>query len=105
MVTYDKLWLLSGKEAFGDSGSNNSVIRANEGSVYERITAQGITTSSYAKNAGYSESGSSNSRWLRSANRNGANGVYIVNYSGVWDLSSAYNTNGLAPGFSLKGSE
>lgn len=105
VVTYDKLWLFSGKETFGDSGSNNDVIRANEGSVYERITEQGITTSNYTKNKGYSESGSSIKRWLRSADRSSAYGVYYVNSNGASSHNPACNTYGLAPGFSLKGSE
>ncbi|MCB7319937.1 SpaA isopeptide-forming pilin-related protein [Lacrimispora sp. 210928-DFI.3.58] len=104
VITYDKLWLFSGRETFGDSGSNDSTIRANEGSVYERITAQGITTSNYAKNAGYYESDSSFYRWLRSPCSGNAYSVCNANGSVDWN-GYAFGKIGLAPGFSLKGSE
>ena len=77
VVTYDKLWLFSGREVYGDSDAS-SVIRPNEGIPYERITALGITTSNYVMNKGYYESGSTTYRWLRSESRYYSNNACSV---------------------------
>ena len=103
VVTYDKLWLFSGKEIFDHSGSNNSVIRPNEGTLYERSAALGITTSSYAKNVGYYEVNSSSYRWLRSPYRSYSHLVHGVLSSGDWGSYYTGDAFGLAPGFCIPG--
>ena len=101
-TTYDKLWLFSGKEVYQNSGSNNDVIRANEGTPYSRTTELNITTSSYAGNKSYNELGSANYWWLRSPYRGNNYLVYRVYASGDWDGSGASGTGtGLAPGFCI----
>lgn len=101
-TTYDKLWLFSGAEVYQNSGSNNNVIRTNEGTPYGRIAELNITTSSYAGNKSYKESGSAYYWWLRSPSRGGSNKVYLVSTSGDWDNDlAAYATCGLAPGFCI----
>ena len=101
-TTYDKLWLFSGAEVYQDSGSNNEVIRTNEGTPYSRTTELNITTSSYAGNKSYNELGSANTWWLRSPIRSFYNAVYGVDASGDWGRDDAYNaTLGLAPGFCI----
>jgi|GEM_PF-5134713 len=102
VITYDKLWLLSGSEIYIDSGSNNNIIRPNEGTTYERAKVLGITTSSYSKNRGYNEVESPYNRWLRSADRSYAYTMRGVNSSGSWYYSNVSSTYGLAPGFCLK---
>lgn len=103
MVTYDKLWLLSGAEAYADSGTNYSAIRPNEGAPYERVTALGITTIDYSKNAVYHEQGSTE-RWLRSTHRSSASNVCGVHSSGSWNVSGPCSAHScLAPGFCLPG--
>lgn len=102
VVTYDKLWLLSGAETLVDYGSNNSVIRPNEGIPYERVTTLGITMSNYSKNKGYYEFGSASSRWLRSASRSNSCYAYKVYNSGDWNDYYVSDDSGLAPGFCLR---
>ena len=102
VVTYDKLWLFSGREVYGDSDAS-SVIRPNEGIPYERITALGITTSNYVMNKGYYESGSTTYRWLRSESRYYSNNACSVGGSGDWYNSHVSFDDGLAPGFCLPG--
>lgn len=104
VVTYDKLWLFSGREVYGDSDASN-VIRPNEGIPYERITALGITTSNYVMNKGYYESGSTTYRWLRSESRYYSNNACSVGGSGGWYNSHVSFDDGLAPGFCLPGPE
>ena len=100
-TTYDKLWLLSGKEAYGNSGSNNSVIRANEGELYPRAGKLGITTSAYGKMVGYNESGSTDGWWLRSPYTGYGSSVFNVGTGGDWRGGSAGGSCGVAPGFCL----
>ncbi len=104
VVTYDKLWLLSGTEAYMDPLVHNDVIRPNEGTPYERVTALNITTSNYFMNRGYMELGSPNSYWLRSINSDSTYNTYYVGYYGDWGIGSVDNANyGLTPGFCLPG--
>lgn len=109
VTTWDKLWLFSGKEMWVDSGSDNNAIRPNEGTIYDRITKQGITTSSHAGNKGYyfytsgsTAYGNTDYWWLRSAYRHSRNYAYIVHNSGHWNISSAgLSYDAVAPGFVL----
>lgn len=104
-VTYDKLWLLSGKEIYENAGgSNTDIIRPKEGELYDRSSALGISTLSSSMNKAYNERGYSNAWWLRSPYRKRAYFVFCVKISGYWDDSQNPNSrNGLAPGFCLPG--
>ena len=103
VTTWDKLWLFSGKEMYVDSGEHNKVIRPNEGTIYDRITKQGITTSKYTGNKGYYRDGSYGTVghwWLRSARRDGRGTAYSVYGSGNWDWDDTGNGfHVVAPGF------
>lgn len=104
VTTYDRLWLFSGKEiyVYVARGSNNAVIRNNEGTLCSRASELGITTDDSVGNKAYNESGSAVWRWLRSPNRGSGSSVYYVNYSGDWyNVSAGYADNGVAPGFCL----
>ena len=108
VTTYDKLWLLSGREMFkeGSDSNDNKPIRLNEGELYQRADKQEITCSYYSqpKAKGYSEVGSSFCIWwLRSINRDRSAFSVIVNDSGNWNGNRASNpASGLAPGFCIK---
>ncbi len=105
-TTYDKLWLFSGAEVYMDSGTNNNVIRTNEGQVYARSTALGISTSGYAALTNYDETGTGNVWRLRSLYRSGPAYVYQVTDAGGWTYGACTtNTYGIAPGFCLRGTE
>ena len=90
-----------------DSGSNNNAIRPNEGTIYDRITKQGITTSSHAGNKGYyfytsgsTAYGATDYWWLRSADRVYRDSACRVNISGDWGFSSTGSGyDAVAPGF------
>ena len=101
VTTYDKLWLFSCIEVWGDSGSNNSNLRPNEGSLYQRSSNKGVTTSNYGALKNYYESGSTNGWWLRSPHTSVSADAYFVSNSGDWNFYSATNADGLAPGFCL----
>lgn len=101
-TTYDKLWLFSGKEVYGDSGNNNSVIRPNEGTLYKRQSLMGITSRNYAGMKGYYEIGSASFWWLCSASPSGNVYAYSVSNSGDWYDDGVNSSYGLSPGFSLK---
>ncbi len=102
-TTYDKLWLFSGKELYGDRGRNNAVIRTYEGELYQRSTELGITTIRYGGLMNYNETGENSIWWLRSQDTSYSNTVYHVLASGGWDADNVYRyANGLAPGFCLK---
>ena len=83
--------------------------RKNEGTPYDRITKQGITTSAYAGNRGYyfytsgsTAYGDTDYWWLRSAYRSRRNHAYIVNCSGDWyNNSTGISYYAVAPGFVL----
>ena len=83
--------------------------RKNEGTPYDRITKQGITTSAYAGNKGYyfytsgsTAYGDTDYWWLRSASRNRRVNAYYVGVSGVWNgLITGYSYLAVAPGFVL----
>ncbi len=103
VTTYDRLWLFSGKELYGDSGENNNVIRANEGELYQRSMAWGITTTSnYGSLVNYDETGTNYSWFLRSQDSYHAF-VSIVYDDGRGGDSSAYTSDlPMAFGFCLK---
>ncbi len=105
-ITYDKLWLYSGKEVYGDSGSNNDVIRANEGTLSQRSEALQITTTNYEALTNYDETGTAGNWRLRSMEQNDSNYAYQVTTNGNWGRA-AYNstTAGFAPCFCLRGTE
>lgn len=109
-VSYDKLWLLSGIEIYGNDGAGanggneingiNEVIWPEEGAQYERFKRMGITSSSCEKNIAYKEDGSAATWHLRSIDENMVCcvGVYGDTYSDI----SGFSTRGVAFGFSLK---
>lgn len=104
-TTYDKLWLFASSEVYANFSSSHP-FRPNEGTPYSRTTELNITTSSYAGNKSYKESGSAGSWWLRSPYRGDNISVYIVSTSGGWSNIGATATNlGLAPGFCLNGKQ
>ncbi len=105
-TTYDKLWLFSGAEVYMESGGNNNVIRTNEGQIYARSTALGISTSDYAALASYDETGTRNDWRLRSLYRSSPTYIYQVAGNGSWTYGACTtNTYGFAPGFCLRGTE
>lgn len=96
-TTYDKLWLFSGEEYFGET-IDTSRRRPNEGSTYAGAKACGSRSA-----AGYHERGDTNHFWLRSASRSIINSVYYVNYSGgVHDSFAGNISYGLSPGFCIR---
>lgn len=100
-TTQDKLWLFSGKEVYVNSGSNNGVIRNNEGNLYTRAMQKNITTSNVSGIVGYcvdGSSGSTQSWWLRSLSKSYANYVYYVYSLGG---ASYYSVNLTYPMVSL----
>ena len=108
VTTWDKLWLFSGNEMYSDFTN-----RKNEGTPYDRITKQGITTSAYAGNKGYyfftsgsTASGGADFWWLRSASQyyryKYRYNAYNVRDSGGWYYFQTGRSNGaVAPGFVL----
>ena len=83
--------------------------RKNEGTPYDRITKQGITTSAYAGNKGYyfytsgsTAYGDTDYWWLRSAYRVSRYYACNVRNSGGWNGGiSGYGDRAVAPGFVL----
>ena len=104
VTTWDKLWLFSGNEMYSDFTN-----RKNEGTPYDRITKQGITTSAYAGNKGYyfytsgsTAYGDTDYWWLRSAYRVSRYYACNVRNSGGWNGGiSGYGDRAVAPGFVL----
>ena len=94
MTTYDKLWLLSTKEAgFGSSRSN--------GSDYSEKRAYWGVGNGSAKRVGYKEDGTANYVRLRSPYSYGAAIVLVVNTDGSDNYHYAYYPYAVAPGFCL----
>ncbi len=105
-TTYDKLWLFSGTETYGQAGGSTTVTRPNEGTLYKRSELLGITTANgtEAPLTNYDEDGTASPWWLRTLYTT-ASQVAHVNASGVWNSRTlAYTTDGIAPGFCLLGS-
>ncbi len=104
VTTYDKLWLFSGKELYGDSGSNNDVIRYNEGVLYQRSEAWGITTTNnYDKLKHCNETGDYvTDCFLRSTHVSNSMGVYYISSDGSWWYGYPRTYGCLAFGFCLK---
>ncbi|MCD8207258.1 MAG: DUF6273 domain-containing protein, partial [Bacteroidales bacterium] len=106
-TTYDKLWLFSGAEVYGE-GSSNSIIHLYEGTLYARSTQFGITTSNYGKLANYEEAGSASHRWwLRTIPTSGGSIANNVMVSGDWSSTTVTDgtTCGIAFGFCVAGAE
>ncbi len=104
-TTYDRLWVPSGSETYEDSGSNNAVVQANEGTLSRRSEILGITTASgYSALINYNETGEANIWRLRSINS--GSGVYQVADNGNWANGSASSNDcGVAPCFCLRGTQ
>ncbi|MCD8211996.1 MAG: FIVAR domain-containing protein, partial [Oscillospiraceae bacterium] len=105
---YDRLWLPSGKEVYGDDGTNNGVIHENEGTLSQRSEHFGITTENYGKLVNYDENGTANIWKLRSLSTSGSYTYfsYQVIADGNFELAGFTNTTGgIAPCFCLQGTE
>lgn len=103
-TTYDKLWLFSGKELYGNGSGDNSVIRSNEGALYSRQSERKVTADSTGidKNVAFSES-EQKAWWLRSLSRQQNGYGYYVADDGGWSDVTLENGFALAPGFCLPG--
>lgn len=119
-VVYDKLWLLSGKEIYGDSIASNTSAGGSyttdnwnytkEGNQYQRMIDAQVTTSNYNKMTNYylyyvsNRTFASNTAWsLRSMYYYG--GSSFVNPIGSLGCYNLGYTPGVAPGFALARSD
>ncbi len=104
-TTYDKLWLFSGAEVFGDSGSNNSVIHSYEGSLYKRSSEFYITTSNHNDLINYEETGAAHTWWLRTIPTSSSANANIISATGDWTSHSVTGNStsevGVSFGFCL----
>ena len=99
-TTYDKLWLFSVHETWGEVPNNYD--RINEGNLYSRQSNLGITWSSSSDNACYDEVNTQTSRWLRSIDKFALYYVFASMGSGGWHGPTINSQYGLSPGFVLR---